>query len=519
MAGVQYIEKNLESQMPGPSERRQICGCSISEMSNVIDSLMRISAEKGYVPYGAFVSIAGTSKRMADMLSSFGIKIGDPDDGRIDARRSPCARRQDARARQKKDRTKLLSKEDEAEAFRIIYDSDLRVRDIFNRFLFAADMYLQVIDRIDGRTERFDHVVGGVFAGKRDAYMALVPSLRDKLREIRSRLSSAYLGHGDVSSARAEMRRCFDELSFRKDVLEKLCDDARDGIFMRCVRMVDGEDPDTDSRADLERAIGMRPEEFMASFREMMAAMSDGREARTRIIEANQRLVVFMAKKYVGRGIPFMDLVQDGNVGLVNAVRKFNHKSGNKFSTYAIWWIRQAIVRSIENRSRTIRIPVHVVAQLDKMKKAEKALVQCLRRKPTDREIALEMGVDECHVKKLREMSQRTVSLDEKVRDDDTATIGDFVKDEKAANPAESTDGALLKERISEIMKSLTERERIVIESRYGLSDGVARTLDEVGAMFGVTRERIRQIEMSAIKKLRDPRFASVLSEYCGASA
>ena len=459
----------------------------------------------GFVPYSEFASafsgIFGDapSVRMLGMVRMLGVNVADPDD--------------EVRHPREKVRAELLSKEEEEEAFTAISDSENKVRDIFNTFPFAADMYLRALDKMDGKGERFDHLVGGAFIGKRDAYMSLVPGLKERLRRIRARMRLG-AGDGTLRHADSDLRRCFEELSFRQDVLERMCDEACETIYLPYLGMSSGDSGDAARKSALEESFGMPPEEFAARFREMMSALSAGRKARTMIIEANQRLVVFMAKKYLGRGIPFSDLVQDGNLGLVNAVRKFNHRRGHKFSTYAIWWIRQAIVRAIENRSRTIRIPVHVIAQLDKMKKAEKALVQHLRRKPDDMELAAEMGIGVDRVRKLKEMSQHTVSLDERVREDDGATVGDFVPDDGTDTPCDATDRSLLKDRVAEMLNGLSERERIVIDSRYGLSDGIARTLDEVGDMFGVTRERIRQIEMSALKKLRDSKGAAMLADF-----
>lgn len=271
---------------------------------------------------------------------------------------------------------------------------------------------------------------------------------------------------------------------------------------------------------------GMSPEDFMSCFSDLRRAMEDGNAARTRIIEANQRLVVFVAKKYVNRGISFLDLVQEGNIGLMNAVRKFSYRRGHKFSTYAIWWIRQAIARAIENQARTIRIPVHVIEQIDMMRRADRRLMGSLGRKPTDREVAEEMSKREEkigsskfsmtpeRVAELRQMSQHTVSIDCKIGEDESATYGDFIHDEMAECQSDTADRNLLKEKVAEALKCLTDRERIVLDSRYGISDGVQRTLDEVGLLFNVTRERIRQIEMSAIKKLRESRCIGILAEF-----
>lgn len=485
----------------------------------------RSDANGGFVPYGEFLSIApkGASTRYIDVLKALGINVLMPD---TDEMGVPNGRKNGGRAEnligaylRHVGQVRLLTKHEEAEAFHVIDDSEGHVREIFNRFLFAPDMYLGVLGRLSDRSERFDHIVGGVFAGRRNAYMALVPVLRGRVEGLRARMSAACSSpDGDVEGVRAELRRCFDELSFRQDVLERLCDDAYDRIYSPYLHMYrDG--VLSDDRTRLESMFGMPPESFIESFSDLRRTMEDGKDARIRIIEANQRLVVFVAKKYVGRGIPFLDLIQEGNVGLMNAVRKFNHKRGHKFSTYAIWWIRQAIARAIENQARTIRVPVHVIEQMDRLKRAEKDLVQRLCRTPTDDELAKEMGLPAGRVEELRRTSQHTVSLDCKIGDDDGATYGDFVSDEKVDVQAEAVDKGLLRERVAEVLKGLDSRERIVLESRYGLVDGVVKTLDEVGLMFNVTRERIRQIEMSAIKKLRDPRTMAMLMEFAEASA
>lgn len=484
----------------------------------------RSDANGGFVSYGEFLSVApkGASTRYIDVLKALGITVIMPDEDEMGV---SGVRKSGGRAEnligaylRHVGQVRLLTKHEEAEAFHVIDDSEGHVREIFNRFLFAPDMYLGVLGRLSERGERFDHIVGGAFAGRRNAYMALMPALKVRVEDLRTRMSAACASQGDVEGVRAELRRCFDELSFRQDVLEKLCDDACDQIFTPYLHMYrDG--VRSDDRARLESMFGMAPESFIESFSDLRRTMEAGKNARIRIIEANQRLVVFVAKKYVGRGIPFLDLIQEGNVGLMNAVRKFNHKRGHKFSTYAIWWIRQAIARAIENQARTIRVPVHVIEQMDRLKRAEKDLVQRLCRKPTDEEVADEMHLPVERIDELRRTSQHTVSLDCKIGDGDGATYGDFVSDEKVDAQAESVDKGLLKERVAEVLKGLDNRERIVLESRYGLVDGVVKTLDEVGLMFNVTRERIRQIEMSAIKKLRDPRTIAKLREFAEAAA
>ena len=421
-------------------------------------------------------------------------------------------------------RVHMLTRDEESDVFRAICDSERRVRDLFNRFLFAPDMYLKVLGRVGERDERFTRVVGGAFSGKRNAYVSLVPSFVSKVEDLRSRLADAWAnGHGDVEEIRAELVKCLDGLSFKQDVLEGFCDRAHEYIYLPYLRLSKGRrsgsvnDGSDEEMKRLEARFGMSPADFVSSFADMRKLLEEGRKARVRIIEANQRLVVFVAKKYVGRGMSFMDLVQEGNAGLVNAVRKFNHRRGHKFSTYAIWWIRQSIVRAIENQVRTIRIPVHVMEIMDRLKRAERSLSQKMSRKATDAEVSAVLGISPARVAELRKMAQHTVSLDSKIKEQEDATYGDFVADDKAQSPADIADGNMLKECVAKALSVLNDRERTVIVSRYGLEDGISRTLDEVGLLFDVTRERIRQIEISAIKKLRDPRCMAQLAEFAKA--
>ena len=412
----------------------------------------------------------------------------------------------------------LLSKEEEADAFRRIDDSERFVRMAFGEFLFAPQMYLSVLKKLDARDERFDHVVGGVFSGKRNAYVALIPTFVANLTELQERLTAA-CAKADAAHAALlpELHRTLDALAFRQDVIEKMCDAAYEQIYLPYLHLRK-QGGSADDRARYEACFGFEPETFISRFAALRRSLEDGRRARTRIIEANQRLVVFVAKKYVGRGIPFLDLVQEGNVGLVNAVRKFNLNRGHKFSTYAIWWIRQAISRAIENQARTIRVPVHVIEQVERLKRAERGLLQKMNHQPTDAEVAAALHLPVARIAELRQIAQHTVSLDATISDEDSATYGDFVPDEKAPDVAAVTDRKMLKERLVEILQVLDSRERIVIEQRYGLVDGVQRTLDEVGLLFNVTRERIRQIELSAIRKLRDPQIATLLVEFAQAA-
>ena len=246
----------------------------------------------------------------------------------------------------------------------------------------------------------------------------------------------------------------------------------------------------------------------------LLNAVKDGQAAQEHLIKANSRLVVSVAKKYVGRGVPFLDLIQEGNIGLIRAVKKFDYRRGYKFSTYATWWIRQAVTRAIADQGRTIRVPVHMYEQINRLTRTSRQLVQELGRDPTTEEIADRLGVPPRKVEQIIRVSQRPLSLEMPVGEEEDSYLGDFIEDAEADSPTDSASQTMLRQVIDEIFESLTPREVRILQLRFGLVDGYSYTLEEVGKKFGVTRERIRQIEAQALGRLRHPSRSRKLRDY-----
>ena len=264
----------------------------------------------------------------------------------------------------------------------------------------------------------------------------------------------------------------------------------------------------------MEEASDEEKEELKAEIKDLQKEVDLGSDAKKRLAEANLRLVVSIAKRYVGRGMLFLDLIQEGNLGLIKAVEKFDYRKGYKFSTYATWWIRQAITRAIADQARTIRIPVHMVETINKLIRVSRQLLQELGREPSPEEIAKEMNMPVERVREILKISQEPVSLETPIGEEEDSHLGDFIRDENVPVPADAAAFTLLKEQLEEVLGTLTEREQKVLTLRFGLEDGRARTLEEVGKEFNVTRERIRQIEAKALRKLRHPSRSRKLKDY-----
>ena len=438
----------------------------------------------------------------------------------------------------------LLQREDEVKICKRVEESVRKVRELFNRFAFTPQLYVDLIEKIEANTVRFDHIVSDTVAENREKYFEAIPKIKKDLDGARERILRNFdsyrkaLKSAPAAQSRAQrnledagkkLLQIYDRLNFKQKTLEELCGTAKDTIYNPYRALLKERDElkkhkgkKADARmkeiapriAEYEESFGMLPDEFLARFKELLSELRKSQNGRDEMIEANLRLVISIVKRYMNRGLSFLDLIQEGNTGLMKAVEKFEYSRGYKFSTYATWWIRQAATRAIADQARTIRIPVHMIETINKLRRIQKKLFQELGREPTVEETAEEMAMPVERVRAVLHMAQQPISLQSPVGDGDDASFGDFIKDERAENPAEMADQDMRKEKIAEVLMDLTERERSVIRQRFGLDDGNQRTLEEVGKMFNVTRERVRQIEAKALRKLRFPPRIRKLSEF-----
>ncbi len=418
----------------------------------------------------------------------------------------------------------LLKREQEVSlSIRIDHaENDLQTR--LHKFGLVSMWYLETAQRILQNKERFDRVVADKNIDHREQYFREIQPLINKIYELHDDAQVAYNNlrrarrrNKGVDAAQKEFDNLLESLdalyrkfSFKGKVYEDFLGRMREvrQRVMKLRRQYDGDFDNKDYKdviTELEVQLWMPISDFLENYQAMKEAMKEAKAAKKEMIEANLRLVISIAKKYTNRGLAFLDLIQEGNMGLMKAVEKFEYRRGYKFSNYATLWIRQAITRAIADQARTIRIPVHMIETINKLMRVQKKLVQDLGREPTPDEIAAESGMQVERVRSVLKMAQQPISMQQPVGDSDDTSFGDFLEDKSAENPMDGAAFNSLREKLSGVLNTLNERERAVIEQRFGLKDGNPRTLEEVGRQFNVTRERIRQIEAKALRKLRHP--------------